>query len=207
VAFQGGGAKFFGLLASAEAVWNSEKEGLIKVTRVSGTSAGAIIAMFYAFRINPLEIRKYIEKIKLSIFIFPSLMIFCLFSFIYPILLVYLLLFVLKGLNASQLIVAPVKKFIIKIITKYSKIDFKKNNESDLIFGNYKICLKTDIDLIVTASNLEREKQEEYNESRTPNYNIIAAVLDSCAIPFLFRMKGIIFDGGNHWKSSIGFTE
>ena len=48
VAFQGGGAKLSSLLAAAEAVQEMQNEGWVNVTRVSGTSAGAIAAAILA---------------------------------------------------------------------------------------------------------------------------------------------------------------
>jgi predicted acylesterase/phospholipase RssA len=46
--FQGGGAKLALLLAAAEAVRELENAGEIKVTRIAGTSAGAIVGAFLA---------------------------------------------------------------------------------------------------------------------------------------------------------------
>ncbi len=48
VVFQGGGAKLSALLAAAAAVQEMQNEGLVNVTRVSGTSAGAIAAAILA---------------------------------------------------------------------------------------------------------------------------------------------------------------
>src|SRR5687767_9462058 len=48
LAIQGGGAKLVALLAAMEAVQNLQDEGRIQVTRVAGTSAGAIVAALFA---------------------------------------------------------------------------------------------------------------------------------------------------------------
>ena len=50
ISFQGGGARLALLLAAAEAIRELESgpEPLIKVTRIAGTSAGAIIGAFLA---------------------------------------------------------------------------------------------------------------------------------------------------------------
>jgi predicted acylesterase/phospholipase RssA len=48
VAFQGGGAKLCDLLAAAAAIKELENQKEVEVTRVAGTSAGAIAACWYA---------------------------------------------------------------------------------------------------------------------------------------------------------------
>jgi predicted acylesterase/phospholipase RssA len=48
IAFQGGGARIATLMAAAEAIQSLEEKNYFKVTRVSGTSAGAIVAAAYA---------------------------------------------------------------------------------------------------------------------------------------------------------------
>lgn len=53
-AFQGGGAKFVNLLAAASAIQDRQKNGDITVTRVSGTSAGSIVASIVASK-APVE--------------------------------------------------------------------------------------------------------------------------------------------------------
>lgn len=54
LALQGGGAKIFSLIAALSAVEKLEREGVIKVTRIAGTSAGAIAGALYAARV-PME--------------------------------------------------------------------------------------------------------------------------------------------------------
>jgi len=56
---QGGGAKFAVLLAAAEAVQELEAQKLIRVTRIAGTSAGAIVGAFLAAErpVAPLRAR------------------------------------------------------------------------------------------------------------------------------------------------------
>jgi predicted acylesterase/phospholipase RssA len=57
IAFQGGGARLAVLLAAAEAVQELEHRKIIEVTRVAGTSAGAIVAALFAARCNIADIR------------------------------------------------------------------------------------------------------------------------------------------------------
>lgn len=55
-AFQGGGAKIVALLAVAEAIQDFERHGKIRVTGAAGTSAGSIVAAFVAARIPASQI-------------------------------------------------------------------------------------------------------------------------------------------------------
>lgn len=55
--FQGGGAKLATLLAAAEALEELEEEGLIKVSEIAGTSAGAIAAFIFAHKRPTSELR------------------------------------------------------------------------------------------------------------------------------------------------------
>ncbi len=57
ISFQGGGARLVLLLAAAEAVRELEKEGVIRVTRIAGTSAGAIVGAFLAGELDLNGIR------------------------------------------------------------------------------------------------------------------------------------------------------
>ena len=58
LAFQGGGAKVVALLAAAEAIQDACRQNLISVSRVSGTSAGSIVACLLAGEINIGEVRR-----------------------------------------------------------------------------------------------------------------------------------------------------
>lgn len=54
LALQGGGAKFFSLIAALSAIQKLEQEHAIEVTRIAGTSAGAIAGALYAAKV-PME--------------------------------------------------------------------------------------------------------------------------------------------------------
>jgi predicted acylesterase/phospholipase RssA len=58
VAFQGGGAKLYALIAAAEALKNLEDKKYIKVTRIAGSSAGSIAATLFAANVDFPKIRK-----------------------------------------------------------------------------------------------------------------------------------------------------
>ncbi len=61
VAIQGGGAKIWALLAAIEALQELESEQVLKVTRMAGTSAGAIAACIFAGRIDAKLVRTMLK--------------------------------------------------------------------------------------------------------------------------------------------------
>jgi predicted acylesterase/phospholipase RssA len=62
LAIQGGGAKITYLLAALEAVQSLEAEGLLRVTRIAGTSAGAIAGALYAGGVDMRRARDAFES-------------------------------------------------------------------------------------------------------------------------------------------------
>jgi len=62
LAIQGGGAKITHLLAALEAVQSLEREGLLRVTRIAGTSAGAIAGALYAADVDMRRARDAFES-------------------------------------------------------------------------------------------------------------------------------------------------
>jgi predicted acylesterase/phospholipase RssA len=61
LALQGGGAKITYLVAALEAVQSLEREGLLRVTRIAGTSAGAIAGALYAAGVDMKRVRDTFE--------------------------------------------------------------------------------------------------------------------------------------------------
>jgi predicted acylesterase/phospholipase RssA len=57
LAIQGGGAKLTYLIAALEALQQLEREGVLRVTRIAGTSAGAIAGALYAARVDMHRVR------------------------------------------------------------------------------------------------------------------------------------------------------
>jgi predicted acylesterase/phospholipase RssA len=57
IALQGGGARIAELLAAAEAFKNLERDGVIEVTRIAGTSAGAIVGALWAASVDLNQVR------------------------------------------------------------------------------------------------------------------------------------------------------
>ncbi len=64
VCFQGGGAKLALLMGAASAMKEAEGRNKIRVTRVSGSSAGAICAALYAFGVDFKDVRNAIRTSK-----------------------------------------------------------------------------------------------------------------------------------------------
>jgi predicted acylesterase/phospholipase RssA len=66
VAFQGGGAKLFALLAAAEACEEAAGQGHLEVTRIAGTSAGAIVGGLWAAGCKLQDLRVYFGRLSLE---------------------------------------------------------------------------------------------------------------------------------------------
>jgi predicted acylesterase/phospholipase RssA len=64
LAFQGGGAKLALLIAAAEAISEMEDAGEIKITRIAGTSAGAIIGALLAAKCDIAKVRAELAGAK-----------------------------------------------------------------------------------------------------------------------------------------------
>ena len=61
LAIQGGGARITYLIAALEAVQSLEREGVVRVTRIAGTSAGAIAGALYAAGVDMRRARDTFE--------------------------------------------------------------------------------------------------------------------------------------------------
>ena len=61
VAIQGGGAKIWALLAAIEALQDLESQKILKVTRIAGTSAGAIAGCIFAAGIPAGNVRTILK--------------------------------------------------------------------------------------------------------------------------------------------------
>jgi predicted acylesterase/phospholipase RssA len=77
LAIQGGGAKIVDIMATIEAIEDLERKNLIKVTKIAGTSAGAIVGSFFAAGISMQSVRENLlgesGKKLLSSFTKPNL--------------------------------------------------------------------------------------------------------------------------------------
>lgn len=174
LAIQGGGAKIVDLMATIEAIEDLEKEKLIKVTKIAGTSAGAIVGSFFAAGISMQIVRENLlgesGKKLLSNFTKPNLFI----------ILIKTLLFSATPLWSDD----ELKKWLNNIFKNINTIgDLKKERG---------------IDIEIVSTNLRaRTDFRKYEDMES----IVDALLDSCGLPFLFRIwsrnRGPIYvDGG-----------
>lgn len=62
LAIQGGGAKIVALVAALEAIQLLEEQSVIKVTRICGTSAGAIVGCLYGAGIRMDKVKIYLQQ-------------------------------------------------------------------------------------------------------------------------------------------------
>jgi predicted acylesterase/phospholipase RssA len=177
---QGGGAKLIALLAAMEAVEELEAQGRIAVTRLCGTSAGAIAACLFAARVPMKEARKSFEshfkgKIK-DLFPIPSNK-----SFLYS-------TYKEKTIWETE----PILKFL------------------ETIFGNKKLAeLVVPAAVVVSDLSNARPLILSSWDKGEQGRRVADALLDSMALPFFFRIwrddGPVLVDGGisNNLPSSV----
>jgi predicted acylesterase/phospholipase RssA len=153
LAIQGGGAKLCGLLAAMQALQKLERDGVIEVTRLAGTSAGSIAAALFAADVDIKTVRALIiaQRKKLAK-LFPT-----------PRWLGYA-----KVLLTGKPIVdiSPLRKELDTILRKHGVTlfrDLRKQPKKPLI------VVTTD----VTNGSAHTLGQDEEN--------VVGAVVDSCA--------------------------
>src|SRR5262249_11277470 len=62
LALQGGGARICALLAAMDAVQSLESRGVLKVTRIAGSSAGSVVACLYAAGLSLAGVRTLLRS-------------------------------------------------------------------------------------------------------------------------------------------------
>jgi len=174
IAIQGGGARIVSLIAAAEVFESYRTEHRIAVKRVAGTSAGAIIAALFAARVPMVRLRDILSRIKPEDLrrVFPKI----------P-----------AWKFAAKLILGQPMWSDSLIRSELSKLLTEAGVER---FGDIKKKFGTE--LIIIASNLTSREAHVYKDD---DELVVDRVLDSCAIPFFFRMPGgggsdDIVDGG-----------
>jgi predicted acylesterase/phospholipase RssA len=180
---QGGGAKLIALLAAMQGVEELEAQGRIAVTRLCGTSAGAIAACLFAARVPMKEARKSFEshfkgKVK-ELFPIPS--------------------------NKSFLLSTYHEKTIWRTepILKFFEAIFKNMTLAEV--GDF------GIPTAIVVSDLSNTKPLILSswDNLTRGRRVADALLDSMALPFFFRIwqadGPVHVDGGicNNLPSSV----
>lgn len=159
-AFQGGGAKVAALLAAAEAIQDACGQNLISVSRVSGTSAGSIVACLLAGKINIGEVRQRLRgeegKSLVRKFKKPGRL----------------------GIAWKLFRENPIWK--VTPLTQWLDGVFR---EAQLVHIR-DLKKKSGIDALVVSTDMTNRKPVISD----PDEFIAAAITDSCALPFLFRV-------------------
>lgn len=169
LAIQGGGAKLVRLLAALDAVQELEDEKVLRITRLSGTSAGSIAAALFAAEIPMSAIRQRLKDNRQAIlkaFPTPGLMA------------------LLRALNGGTML-------DIGNVRRVLSDEFRRHKINT--FGDLKR------DLIVVATDVTNGQSVPVTGPETP---LVNTLLDSSAIPFVFRGPGkpdgnaLLVDGG-----------
>jgi predicted acylesterase/phospholipase RssA len=174
LALQGGGAKISALLAVAEAVQTLHQQNAhIRVRRVAGTSAGAIVGAFLAAGIRMADVRAELAGGKGRE--------------------------LTERFNVPSLWSAFWSSWKGRAFWSTDHLEtWLRNwfNKADVV--SVQDCeAKTGIKLIVMATNLGSSTMVPYEGS----HDLVSALLDSCGLPFCFRSwqtgnSALIVDGG-----------
>jgi predicted acylesterase/phospholipase RssA len=173
LAIQGGGAKIVSLLAAMEVVEKLEADKLIKVTRIAGTSAGAIVACLYAAKVPMSLVKERLRNIPPKqlgrLFPPPGLNIIKNFPRGRP-------------LWNTDFLESELNRFLDEPGLDFKQLFERKNTE-----------------VLVVAANLSQSRIKVYGKDNDDD--VVAAVLASCGLPFCFRIwskagSDVIVDGG-----------
>ncbi len=166
--FEGGGVKG---IAFCGAVKYLEENGIMpNVKRLIGSSAGAITAGALAVGYKSYEVEKILKETNFINFLDDS---WGVIGDIYRFINEY-------GLYRGDIFYRWIGKFI-KEKTNNENISFKQ------VFEKY------GIDLVITGTNVDRQKAVYFNHTDYPNMPIRLAIRISMSIPYVFR--SIYFDG------------
>ncbi len=171
IALQGGGAKLSALLAAMEAVQALHRKKTITVTRVAGTSAGAIVACLFAADVELGRVRERLKRFSSAHWekLFPKSKSNAAWK-----------LFRGRPLWSDQFFQDELAYFF----------------EAQGVRRLEEIFPKYNVQPILIATNLREADSEVYMEG-----NLIQKIMDSCALPYCFRVwnrdqSPIIVDGG-----------
>ncbi|MGO8766547.1 MAG: patatin-like phospholipase family protein [Limisphaerales bacterium] len=183
LALQGGGAKLVSLLAALEAVAASEQSGEIQVTRIAGTSAGAIAGSLFAalpkaerlqrFRTLRNQLLGQRGKKIATRLIMPGS----------PAL-------AWSGYRGNQVWAEgkeEIRKWLIETLGGKTFEDILQKGQDNIVRG---------IALDIVSADLSSKSKKTYK----PDDAVLTAVMESCALPFLFASwhqgETVIVDGG-----------
>jgi len=173
LAIQGGGAKIVSLLAAMEVVEKLEADKVIKVTRIAGTSAGAIVGCLYAGKVPMSLVKERLRNISPKrlgrLFPPPGLNIIKNFPRGRP-------------LWNTDFLESELNRFLDE-----PGIDFKQ------------LSKRKETEVLVVATNLTQSRIKVFGKDKDDD--VVAAVLASCGLPFCFRIwskagSDVVVDGG-----------
>jgi predicted acylesterase/phospholipase RssA len=169
LALQGGGAKIVGLVAALDAIQSLNQE--IQVTRVAGTSAGAIAGTLFAAGVPMGTVKAYLSKLRIQDVV-PDVSNHVLFYRVF------------RGRPIWN--DKPVSDVIMDLLTSAGyPIDTFDDIED-----------KTKVRVMVVATDLRDGQMVSYSRDK----RVLSSLLDSSGVPFGFRAaKGQvahIVDGG-----------
>jgi predicted acylesterase/phospholipase RssA len=169
--FQGGGAKLSILMAAAEAVYAQKAANNFSITRVSGTSAGAIVACMLATGENPALFRQQLEVVAKD---YLGNIISQTYSLNY-----------LRRLWVGDSIYNShkYKEFLRKLF--------------DLTTKSWEYLRDLEIEVFINAVDIYTRHEISYTKDSP--ISIADALFDSSALPFIFRTykdTSSIVDGG-----------
>jgi NTE family protein len=175
LAIQGGGAKIVYLLAALHAVKRLEIRGVVKVTRIAGTSAGAIAGALYAAGVSMLDAKEYFRAKRET------------FAAAFP---------------AQQSHASVIWK-LLRNKPFWSQDPLRKALE-ELLPENVRQLKDLDIPLTVVATDLSELRAVTFkpDDKEDAEADLIQALLDSAGVPFLFRSASssknqrLLVDGG-----------
>ena len=173
LAIQGGGAKICLLLAAMEALQSLEANNILKVTRVAGTSAGAIVGCLFAANVDMKLVRQRLKGFSPQQLakMFPA-----------------------PGLN----IVTRLCRGLPLWKTEMLASELRQYFEDQSVHTLGELAAKKGVEALVVAANLTESRKVVYRE---PTKDIVEALLDSCGLPYCFRTwsksgSPTIVDGG-----------
>jgi predicted acylesterase/phospholipase RssA len=163
VAFQGGGARLIPLLATAHALRDAEAKNLVKVTRVAGTSAGAIAACLYATGEDISRVQQHLRDsgAEYLVDIFPRI-----------------------SNRASVLTRVGLGIPLVnekRLRSSLGKLFAIFNGHS------YRVLKDLKIPVNITAAELVNQKLAVFRSIDTSDITIIDALFHSCGLPFIIK--------------------
>lgn len=183
LALQGGGAKITALMAAVETVQSLQASGELRVTRVAGTSAGAIVACLFAAGVKMATAREELRKLSKRDVdrLFPAFWP----PWRHPIRFVWSIIRLAMGRPIWG--TSKIEHLLEKLLAT--------TGDAPTTFQDIRVG--KNIEVRVVATNLTECRMEEYPESA----KIGIAVLNSAGLPYCFRIwtksgNPVIVDGG-----------